>query len=268
MGCDLSHFRLMHRLLAGSEEMVLVLEDDFRVPDGAAPLLPALLARLAATPRGWDVLHLRLCDATLQGAVGEGVRLFSRGFCTLGMLYTRAAALKVRSLAAIQGRFCLVAVFGGPGGRWEGSPRRAAVGCGFGHDSAWFAPRGFVGRGASPSAAQVERWDGEGLSPSCTCSIAAGVSPTRDAVQPSTRRPSPPPLPHTHTRARRSLPRHHQVLRAAEVGMRNVDNLLLDLALTGQLSAYVADPPLVEPLPAADWPSLIDRDAGEVKDPF
>lgn len=48
-------------------------------------------ARAGALPAGWDVLHLSLCDATPQAWAGPGVRLFSRGFCTLGTLYTRRA---------------------------------------------------------------------------------------------------------------------------------------------------------------------------------
>lgn len=151
VACDLSHFRLMHRLLGTGLPMALVLEDDFAVPPASRPLLPALRARLGALPAGWDVLHLSLCDATPQAWAGPGVRLFSRGFCTLGTLYTRRAALRA--------------------------------------------------------------------------------------------------------------------LRAAEVGLRNVDNLLLDLALTGALASYLADPPLVQPLPAARWPSEIDREPG-AKDPF
>ena len=151
VACDLSHFRLLHALLGGDEPMVLVLEDDFTVAASAQPLRAALAERLAALPADWDVLRLQLCDATLEGEVGRGARLFSRGFCTLGLVYTRRAAL-----------------------------------------------------------------------------IA---------------------------------------LHAARAGNRNIDNLLLDLALVGQLRSYVADPPLVLPLDPGAWPSEIDKGTGP-KDPF
>lgn len=132
--------------------MAVVLEDDFTVPqDARGAFEGGIRQRLAALPSDWDVLHLQLCDATLQGEVGPGVRLFSRGFCTLGLIYRRQAALKI--------------------------------------------------------------------------------------------------------------------LHAARAGNRNVDNLLLDLALIGELQSYVADPPLVLPLDLSEWPSEIDKGGG-TKDPF
>jgi hypothetical protein len=140
VACDLSHFRLMHALLASPLQAQLVLEDDFQLPaalaatsrpgrrrmgqvyqatrsltaegdeaaaataESASPFLGALNATLHALPADWDVLHLSLCEATLGGEVGPGVRVFSRGFCTLGLLYSRRAALAVLREAEVGSR--------------------------------------------------------------------------------------------------------------------------------------------------------------------
>ena len=57
--------------------------------------MQALNASIRALPADWDVLHLHLCLSTPKAFVGPGIRIYSRGFCTLGLLYTRRAALKV-----------------------------------------------------------------------------------------------------------------------------------------------------------------------------
>lgn len=139
IACDLSHYRLMQRLVQSGEFAQLVLEDDFQfngnvIMDGG--FLGALEATLRTLPSDWDVLHLNLCQLELLNNKYDGdknekrkypvrkrwwmqndggvevappveitlpaprrntiqVKLFIRGFCTLGMLYTRKAAISV-----------------------------------------------------------------------------------------------------------------------------------------------------------------------------
>lgn len=57
------------------------------------------------------------------------------------------------------------------------------------------------------------------------------------------------------------------VLHAARAGTRNIDNLMYDMHTIGDLQAYLADPPLVQPADPKLLPSLIDRIPGR-KDPF
>ena len=101
VACDLSHFRLMHALLASTHPAQVVLEDDFQLPAHAvsdttgheSPFLAALMTTLNALPEDWDVMYLMLSFITPGGVVGPGVRTFLHGTGTLGMVYTRRAAL-------------------------------------------------------------------------------------------------------------------------------------------------------------------------------
>ena len=98
VACDLSHFRLMHALLASTFPAFVVLEDDVQLPavalsDMASPFLDAIKAKLEVLPEDWDVMYLALSFITPGGGVGPGVRSFRHGTGAYGMVYTRRGAL-------------------------------------------------------------------------------------------------------------------------------------------------------------------------------
>ncbi|KDD74841.1 hypothetical protein H632_c1040p1 [Helicosporidium sp. ATCC 50920] len=107
VACDLSHLRAMQRMVGEGRALQLVLEDDFAIPPdlaGRGALAAALHAALADAPADLDVLYLSLCLLVKSDWVGSRTRLYERGFCTLGMVYTRAAALAVVHAARVGSR--------------------------------------------------------------------------------------------------------------------------------------------------------------------
>lgn len=98
--CDLSHLRLMHDMVSKGRDLQIVLEDDAQLLD--ADFLGRLNSTMAALPADWDILWLNHGQpieerpSHLLGWVGRGVRLFSDNSGTIGMVYRRSLALKVR----------------------------------------------------------------------------------------------------------------------------------------------------------------------------
>lgn len=98
MGCDLSHFRLMHQMLAGNDEMQIVLEDDALLLYEGDDWLMRLRAVVEQLPNDWEILWLNHglgARSTALPLVGQGVRLHLYNTQTVGVMYRRSFAFKV-----------------------------------------------------------------------------------------------------------------------------------------------------------------------------
>ncbi|PRW32880.1 histone H3 [Chlorella sorokiniana] len=97
IAADLSHYRLMHRLLASGHEMQLVLEDDFRLLVDGQEWLHRLQAVMQQLPSDWEILWLNHGKGRRSAGlplVGQGVRLHLENSVTVSTLYRRSFALK------------------------------------------------------------------------------------------------------------------------------------------------------------------------------
>lgn len=88
-GCDLSHIRLMHRMLSETGDFGLALEDDAALEPDFVNRLDFAMSQL---PSDWDILYLRSCLEEPGEFVGQTVRSLHRAYCTLGYVYTRRFA--------------------------------------------------------------------------------------------------------------------------------------------------------------------------------
>lgn len=104
LAIDLSHFRLLFRLLASGHDAAVVLEDDAEpvpAPGATAAANPNLIRRvtdaLTHTPADWDILYLS--DQGVRQAssehVGAGVAAFWDGSGTMAYVARRSLAVKV-----------------------------------------------------------------------------------------------------------------------------------------------------------------------------
>ncbi|GAQ79112.1 hypothetical protein KFL_000240440 [Klebsormidium nitens] len=102
---DVTNWRLMHRMLAEKFPLVLIMEDDFLLPEG--DFLSRLNETMAQLPADWDLFALNGCSMhkhghTLGRFVGRGVRVFKTGSCTLAVVVRRETAIKVLKAAERQ----------------------------------------------------------------------------------------------------------------------------------------------------------------------
>ena len=63
IACWNSHFRLLHHIADGSDEIAIVLEDDVDIEYDLSNILSRLIGAL---PARWDIVFLGTCDASLQ----------------------------------------------------------------------------------------------------------------------------------------------------------------------------------------------------------
>uniref|UniRef100_A0A061SA96 Glycosyltransferase family 25 protein n=1 Tax=Tetraselmis sp. GSL018 TaxID=582737 RepID=A0A061SA96_9CHLO len=88
----ISFLQLMHRMISKSWKYMVVLQDDVRIVDSFAEKLHTALCSL---PNDWQVLHFNACNERMGEFVGEGVRQFIEGSCTLGFAFTMEYAISV-----------------------------------------------------------------------------------------------------------------------------------------------------------------------------
>ncbi|KAL3152793.1 hypothetical protein ABBQ38_012375 [Trebouxia sp. C0009 RCD-2024] len=117
-GCDLSHLRLLHRLVAEGQDAAIIIEDDaILLQEEAVPFKKRLRRLFNQLPNDWELLMLNSCFSFPSKLVGAGVRQFRGGVCTLGYVATRGFALKVLQAARtgtrnIDNLFDMMAQFG------------------------------------------------------------------------------------------------------------------------------------------------------------